>query len=320
MAGARYFGRKYRLILGKPGGGKLVDVEVEEGRPAMDIKFDVTYARGQTAREGTLSILGLGWSTIHSVLKLAGMTRGKAMSQLVTVKLEAGYFTDAGMCQIFDGFAWYATVTAPPTMWLNIKVSEYNPLGGTTVTIPSAGPMSMKAMVEYVVNRFSGEKGEGVSFTVEDKTEDLILENSKKKVSTPTFPKTVSLSEAIKILSETCSPEIEFIMKTDRNNSNCRQIIAIDKENKKSTKGEVVVNGNRGLLSVTGIDAINGCITTFIDGGVTDDLSHLNLTSVLNPQANGRYYITKKQFVGHYMGQEWYTRYFCSAREGDGEK
>ena len=129
MAGSsKYFGRKYRLVLDLPDDKKYT-FETKPGLPAMDIKFDVTYARGQTAREGTVSILGLGRKLINKFISLSGETRGLAMSKLVRVKLEAGYFSDTGMVEIFDGFAWYASVTAPPQMWLNIKVSEYNPLG-----------------------------------------------------------------------------------------------------------------------------------------------------------------------------------------------
>lgn len=317
MASApKYFGRYYKLILDPPS-GKSLTFETKEGKPAMDIKFDVTYARGQTAREGTISILGLSLDTMHTFLELAGMTRGKAMSELVHVRLEAGYFSSAGTVEILNGFAWYASVTSPPNMWLNIKVSEYNPMGGRAVDIKQIGPSDISSAVQSFLDNFSGSDGEGETFIVEDQTEDGIFDNSDKKITIPGGKYT--LGDAIRHLNQKVDDRIQFILKTSQDDDGVRTILAIDKDDKKATDGEVYVDGGNGLLSVTGIDAINGCITTFIDGKWDDSMSHLNLTSNLNPQANGRYYIVKKQFVGHFMGQEWYARYFCSAREGDDE-
>lgn len=312
----KYFGRYYKLVLEPPEGNSLV-FETKESEPAMDIKFDVTYARGQTAREGTISILGLSMDTMHTFLELSGMTRGKAMSELVHIRLDAGYFTKAGYVNILDGFAWHATISSPPNMWLEIKVSEYNPMGGRGIMIKQIGPVALPSAVQSFVDNFSGTKGEGKTFIVEDNTEDGIFQKSTKKITIPGG--TYTLGDAIRHLNKTVDDNIQFILKTSNDDAGVRTILAIDKQDKKSTQGEVYVDGENGLLSVTGIDAINGCITTFLDGTWDDAMSHLNLTSNLNPQANGRYYIVKKQYVGHYMGQEWYSRYFCSAREGDDE-
>ena len=318
MAGnPRFFGRKYKLTLDTPEGGSKV-FEVEDGKPAMDIKFDVTYARGQVAREGTISILGLGYSTMQEYLSLAAMTRGLAMSHLVHVSLEAGYFTDAGMLRILDGFVWHASVTSPPNMWLTLKVSEFHPLGGRAVQLGDISNMKIRPAVQSVMDKFSDV--EGVDFEVEDETEDQILDSGKKMVSLPFGGKNYSIGDAIRFLNSNVSDDVYFILLTRDDERDTRTLIAVDKGTEKATEGDIEINGDTGLLSVTGIDAVNGCITTFIDGAVDDTFSHLNLTSILNPQANGRYYICKKQYVGHYMGQEWYTRYFCSAREGDSEQ
>lgn len=317
MAGTpKYFGRYYKLTLDPPEGNSLV-FETEEGEPSMDIKFDVTYARGQTAREGTISVLGLSMDTMHTFLELAGMTRGKAMSELVHIRLDAGYFTDAGHVNILDGYAWHATITSPPNMWLEIKVAEYNPMGGRGITVNQIGPSAIPNAVQSFIDNFSGEDGEGVEFVVEDNTEDGIFDSSTKKITIPGGKYTIG--DAIRLLNQKVDDRIQFILKTSDDDDGVRTVLAVDKEDKKATEGEVYVDGENGLLSVTGIDAINGCITTFLDGTWDDSLSHLNLTSSLNPQANGRYYIVKKQFVGHFLGQEWYARYFCSAREGDDE-
>lgn len=317
MAGTPiYFGRRYRLSLHIPGQNPKV-FEVQAGLPAMDIKFDVTYARGQTAREGTISILGLGYKTIHEFIALAGETRGYAMSRLIRVKLEAGYFSAAGMVEILNGFAWYATVTSPPQMWLNIKVSEYNPLGGKTATLGITEPLTMRNILDQVASKFTeveNNGGESIAFEVVDKTQDLIVDNSQVLIGPIDFGDGVTLAEAIQILNQNLSDEVLVILRS-RNIDNTRIIECLDKNKQKAARGEVMVDKDNGLLTVTGIDAVNGCITTFLDGRYQDELSHLVLQSELNKQANGRYYIIKKQYVGHFMGQEWYVRYFCSARE-----
>jgi hypothetical protein len=317
MAGVPiYFGRRYRLSLHIPGQEPKV-FEVQAGLPAMDIKFDVTYARGQTAREGTISILGLGYKTIHEFIALAGETRGYAMSRLIRVKLEAGYFTAAGMVEILNGFAWYATVTSPPQMWLNINVSEYNPLGARKVSLGITEPMTMRNILEKVASRFTeveNDGGESVAFAVVDKTQDLIVDNSQDLIGPIDFGGDVSLAEAIQILNQNLSDEVMVILRS-RNIDKTRVIECLDKNKRKAARGEVRVDKDNGLLTVTGIDVVNGCVTTFLDGRWEDELSHLILQSELNKQANGRYYIIKKQYVGHFMGQEWYVRYSCSARE-----
>lgn len=304
---AIYFGRCYELELN----GEVF--ATTQGSPAMDIKFDVTYARGQTAKEGTLSILGLGWDKIHEFLALAAVTRGEAMSEMMTVKLRAGYYTAAGMVDIFDGFAWYATVTSPPQMWLNLKVCEYNPKGGRTKVIQQNEAMKLDAWGEFIAREFS-EEGYELEFC--DNTHDqLCSTESEKKFDFGQEAKT--LQEVISILDTSGSGNIGFILR-----SSCgeRRIEAVDKGYFVATDGEITVDKDNGLLSVTGIDAVNGCITTFLDGRNQDDLTYLNLKSELNPQADGRYIIVKIQHTGHFLGQEWYTKYFCSAREDEKEE
>ena len=316
MAGSNFFGRKYRLMI-KPPGGKETTFEVEDGKPAMDIKFDVTYARGQTAREGTVSILGLGHKTIHDIISLAAKDRGAALAERAQLRLEAGYFSGPGMVEILDGFIWYATVTSPPQMWLNLKVSEYDPMGDKKIKLQSDFTnRTLSEILEALCDDIGDEKdGMGIPYTWEDKTEDEIIELDEEKVTLNVDEK-MSLGDIMTLLNSKFANKASFILNTT-NSDGRRKIICLDKAPEKATRGEIQVDKDHGLLSVTGIDAVSGCITTFIDGSCTDELSHLNLRSELNQQANGRYFIIKKQFVGHFMGQEWYTRYFCSAREDD---
>lgn len=312
---AIYFGRKYRLTFEKKGEGKTV-FEVENGKPAMDIKFEVTYAREQKAREGTISILGLGHKTIHKFIKLAAMGRGLALNEHLRVKLEAGYFTEAGMVEILNGFAFYATVTSPPQMWVNIKVSEYDPMSGLAIQMPGARDFTnklMPSMLEALCSVLTVH--EGYKFSWEDKTQEQVIYKDKE-LKTIDFGDRSTLSQIIVKLNTCMSDKVQFCLSSTKNDDT-RIIEGHDISPDKVTEGTVPVDGDNGLLSVTGIDAVGGCVTTFLDGRYPDELCHLVLKSKLNQQANGTYYIIKKQYVGHFMGQEWYTRYFCSAREKD---
>ena len=313
---SRYFGRVYSLTLSEPGGGETKVFEAKEGTTPLDIKFDINYARGQTAREGTVSILGLSYPTISKFISLAAKARGAAMKELARVRLEVGYMSGAGTIEVIDGFVWYATVTAPPQMWLNLKVCEYNPLGAPTTTFPDISVTTVKKTMDTILEKF--HEVEGVEFKLIDKTEDQLVEKENKAGTNIEInfgaKEKVSLSDVINKFNM-ASSTMCFTLRKNRK-SNVREVEAHDKKDK-ATSGNIYVDKDHGLLSVTGIDAVNGCITTFIDGQFADELSHMVLTSQLNPHANGRYYITRKQYVGHYQGPEWYVRYYCSAREGD---
>ena len=157
---------------------------------------------------------------------------------------------------------------------------------------------------------------EGVPFSLYDNTEDQILEDEDEMV---TFNSNgvITLHDCLQKLSKELSNEVQFVLRT-LSSDDTRVIEVFDKKDKKVADGDVQVDKNHGLLSVSGIDCVSGCVTTFIDGRCDDELCHLVLESELNPEANGRYYIKKKQYVGHYLGNEWYVKYFCSAKESQG--
>lgn len=315
MATSKYFGRAYRITFTKGIGEKIATFQVEDGKPAMDIKFDVTYALGQTARFGTVSILGLSHEHISNFIKLATMERGAALSEHMRVKLEVGYFSNGGKTvEVLNGFVYYATVTSPPQMWLNMNISEYDPNGSKEIVIPKvASNITIGRYLQELSDAISDkEDGEGIDCTWEDKTEDQVVEGDDE-IMTIEFNEKEKLSGIIDKLNK-CYAKAQFLLRC-RAEEDIYVIEAHDKDASKATRGSVRVDSENGLLSVTGLDPVGGCITTFIDGNARDELCRLTLTSKLNPQANGTYLIIKKQYVGHFMGQEWYTRYFCSARE-----
>lgn len=306
-ASAKYFGRYYRLQIIKD--GDILDIQTKPDMPAMDIRFNVSYARGQVAREGTISILGLEYKKIHEIVKLAALTRGEAMAKQVRIKLAAGYFSSAGVVQIFDGLVWNATITAPPQMWLNMQVCEYNPMGNRTVQLASQGPTDIATLCRSILKSYQAV--EGIQIFFRDMTEKQICGTEIGKPME--FKDALTLRGAIAHLNLNLSDKVLFVLRTDKGHT---FLEAYDKSTALAAQGTVTVDKDHGLLSVSGIDCVNGTVTTFLDGQVSSDsLCHLQLRSELNQQANGTYYILRKQYVGHYMGNEWYTTYSCTARE-----
>jgi hypothetical protein len=306
-----FFGRAYRLTLEGPGFGKKV-FETQKDKPAMDIKFDVKFARSQVAMEGTVSILGLGWKTINEIMQTSVIARGDYLKNQLHVKLEAGYFTNVGMVEIIDGYVFYASVTAPPEMWLTMKVTEYNQLGAKMVQFDKEiEPMPIKPYVGTILDKIA--KAEQVQIRLVDKTEEKILE-SKKKVHVSLKGEDWCLRTMIMHLTNNLSDEAMFILRTYCA-SNRERIVEVHSKKMEGGIGEpIMVDADHGLLSVSGLTATGGTVTTFLDGRCDNQLSHIILKSELNPQANGKYLITEKHNVGHYAGKEWYTKYTCEAR------
>lgn len=311
MDSQKYFGRWYRLTLtkgedsGDNGRKKKEEVfEVSETTPAMDIKFKVNYARAQTAKNGTISILGLGLKTIQMYTQLAAMDKGKALKQALHVKLEAGYLKGEQFT-IFDGYATSATCGTPPELWLNIEVWEYNPYSNKQVEV-SAMLKSDKRTVADAANQIvkAINESEGTKLTFEDATEDNIC----KQLKVPELDKiTGSTKDVIAKMNEAIKGDVMFSLHD-------QHIFAYDKSDEKSPKeAPLVLSKDTGLLSVDGINPVNGCVTTFLKKP-TRKIARVTVKSELNPHASGTYVLIRVEHVGHFNGREWYTKFHCSGR------
>lgn len=311
-SGIKFWGRYYKLTLECKQWKKVF--EVKDGAPALDIKFDVRYARGQTAREGTVSILGLSYKTISELLTLSVMTRYEALGKMVHLTLEAGYLYSQSLVQIMDGYVWYATVSSPPNMWVQMKVNEYNPYGSSIVKFDKdPEPMPPRPYIENILRKFS-EKEE-VDFQIDDRTDGKQFDSDQAPLKFSWKGGEFRLCDAIKELSSQMKDKYILIMRTYAAQSNVRIVEVHPKANEPGVGQTIKIDDENGLLSVTGLDVQGGTVTTFINGDYDTQLSQLKLESDLNPQGNGTYLITQLQHTGHYMGKEWYTRFTCNARK-----
>lgn len=296
-----FFQRKYILNIN----GKTFQTYREQG-DALDIKFDVTFARGAGGafRQGKVAILGLSDQTISEYLELAALGRGAATARKLRVDLFAGYENGGKkLIRIITGNAYNATITPPPEKWLTLDVFEVDPSGGETypfTKLNQGTPYKIGDLASELIGNFTAPNGKKYQFS--DRTKKKVGE---QKVASFGSGAQYSLSNAIIAINQLSKDWVVIV--------NENQLIAIDASENEAPDEQTVVSADTGLLSVTGIDAKNATITTFLN---EEDplLSKLVLKSELNKQANGNYLILKKQFKGHYHGNEWYTTYFCSGR------
>lgn len=308
----KYFGRYYHLTIGNPS-SPILDVKTEAGKPAMDIKFDVTYARGQVVREGTISVLGLSMKTMQQILKLSAMARGDALSKAVRVKIDAGYSSAAGWINLLDGYVWTSTITSPPTMWLQMQVSEYHIAGGKSYAgADEVKGQSITKLCKSIAEIYSElEYGNKRQIVFRDKTTDNLCDK-EKTCSVKLFGK--NLRDALVEMSKSLSDKVVFTLLRDSSEGEGVGVIcAYDKDPQKAAKGTILVDEDHGLLSVSGVSVTDATVTQFLTKN-QNDLTYLQLVSKLNPQGNDKYIIMQIKHFGHFEGNEWYTQYTCTGR------
>lgn len=327
----KYFGRYYHLVIeqdGKDGKKELLNAETLPGKPALDIKFSTSYPRGAglNARQGEISVLGLSFEKMTNITRLAALDKGRALSERIRVKLDAGYFSSAGRSSIFDGIIWNASLTSPPEMWLTMQVSEINPFGPKLLEeedIKKGKRSPLKERYESIVALMNdialyyGEK-EGIDLRFQDMRKDKSIGNGLKGFHTPTELNSCTLKEALTFLSGNLASNWMFLLTRASDGTSGKMARVIEgyakDDNTQYDSRNIIVDADHGLLSVSGISVLGGEVTTFLNKS-SDAISHLKLTSKLNPHANGRYFILNTTHKGHYEGNEWYTTYNCTARE-----
>jgi len=295
------FGRWYKIKIGP------FEYEVQKGKPAYNIKFDINFARAGIYREGSISILGLSLSTMAPILALTTMDKPRAISdENNIVSLEAGYL-DGPHIEIFKGCVWEASVTSPPEMWLNLQVKSIEKtciVQKTKEFKVKDPPWKKKEIATGLIELFEAPGGGKYGF--EDKTTAKIGDvETVRAFGNGNQWTLTSAVEAINGLSARwqCVLDGNYLKAYNRNIT------------EPSINGDIKVSKDTGLLAVSGITVTNADVTTFLDDP-NPDLCNLLLQSEKNKEANGKYLILRKRFQGHFEGPEWYTIYNCSNRVG----
>lgn len=303
MADTLFFGRKYELTIGGTGASGATEATTfvsELGKPAMDIKFDLGYKIGAPISTGHISILGLSKARINSILELAALDPGVARQQHLPIKLVAGYHSAAGTVDIFRGFVVYATVTSPPNMWLNMEVSEVNPRSGIAIDCNVSGEPTVAELIETLIQR-ANDAGDVSPYQYEFVDQTYGEKCSTNRIANFMGGQT-TLQDAVGKLSQQISKFARLMIRGLY--VEAYDISADDKDN-----DIINIDGDHGLLSVSGITNKLATVTTFIQNRPTA-LKYFNLVSKLNPHANGIYYIPMIEYKGHFAGPEWYVTYY----------
>lgn len=295
-----HYNRKYILKLD----GDTYETFEDKGC-ALDIKFDVTFPRGNggLCRFGRVSVLGLSQDKRKKYLDLSALCRGDATAKRLKVDLYAGYYDVGRLVRIINGYAYSATIQPPPEMWLSLEVQETKPGGGQLAPftkLVGSLPYKIGQLAEELISNFKDPDGRTIHFV------DLSSGVGNQTVEKFGSGGEYTLNSAIVAINEMSKDWVVVLREN--------QLFAYDASRDKSPPGMTEVSGDTGLLSVSGIDCNNAKITTFLD---EQDPKHskLKLTSKLNPQANGTYQIIEKRFWGHFHGNEWYTQYSCTNKQ-----
>lgn len=307
--------RKYILTIdGKTFETPDPDEKDPEKQYALDIRFDISFPSeaGGACRSGTIAILGLSEKMRNRFLELSTLSGDAAFAKQLSVDLAAGY-DDGRFVRVFSGYAYGATTSAPPDMWLNLQVQEFNASGGKVVKFTKLAKKGVKykigKLAEELIGNFEDSNGNKIGF--------VDLTTGKKNVGSQTIASFGSgngynIKSAVIAIND-MSKDWTVVL---RGNSLYAYPNEISFESGKDSSADLTVVDNP--LSVTGINVKNATITVFLSEGCLHH-GRLKLVSKLNPQANGTYRVTNKRFIGHYQGNEWYTQYTCTDRIKDSD-
>lgn len=289
------FGRIYKLELSR-GNGKLLTIDNSKSGDCYDIKFDVSLSHEAQVREGRVSILGLSRQSMENYLSLSSLNPGQARKKMVRCKLQAGYL-DTGMVDIIDGYAYYATISMPPRIWLDINVSEANVICGEKFQTPILKEKKISGIASTVLRKY------GDTFSFVGTNKDVLEKKSY-------FPGRL-LDERCAIRTLNTLGDWSLVKEGNVVYGYNASPSGVDCN---TSLGNPTINEDAGLLGVSGISNFGCTVTTFLSAKVKG-LSRMTLQSSVNKQANGNYLVISKRYRGHYMGNEWHTVLECVGKK-----
>lgn len=253
----------------------------------LDIKFQIKRAITQTAFQSTISILGLSVEDINRLTVTATSMFSDAMRMRKKVELSAGYNGDNTL--IYRGYIVSATVTSPPEMWLTMTAVNYYDVGDELGDHYIVKGTKLVDVIDYFANVM-----DMVPNTSKFSKGDLKING---------FSTTGGKSNIIRDLNALYNG---WVVYEDLGN-----LIATDlKYNKMDDQEEeaVELDRNNGLLAISNVTFYGVQVTTFLQD-IPLFASRFRLTSELMPSANGIYRIKEREFIGHYRGNEWFSKF-----------
>lgn len=266
-------------------------VEIENSQSGMmsfsglDFKFRIQKI-GHIYTEFDVSILGLSRETINELTVLGPEQARKLNRQ---VRVFAGYGDQES--EIARGCIWYAKPTVPPEMWMNFKCMKFLDFKDP---VQNVDPVESGKKIEDVFKRIGQILGLTPDWraTSVDKTKKITADycfNGKRKLMIP----------------ELFAQDFGVVVYEDDG-----LIIAQDNPNVQMPPqhGNHELDMEHGLLGLGNIDIFGGEVTARLNDSYKL-FDYVNLTSMLIPKASGKYLLTEKTLVGHFRGEEWFSKY-----------
>lgn len=252
----------------------------------LDFKFNIQKF-GHIYVEFDVSVLGL---SLDSIKDLTVLGPQQAMEKRREIRVFAGY-EDGGEVEIARGSIWYARPTNPPEMWMNFKCRKYLDFDSTI----------------QGVSRIEKDKTRWDAFNAMADILDLTpLWEAQRVDKQEKLGAAVNFNGQNKLhIADQFAKRFGLIIYED---DGC--LIAQDKDIAENGGGgnTHTLDMDHGLLSIGNIDLFGGDITARLNDSYKL-FDWIQLDSIIIPDANARYLVTAKNLIGHFRGNEWFTRY-----------
>ena len=245
----------------------------------LDFTFKVKKI-GSIYVEFDCGILGLNMESINRLTTLGPNEARDAMTQ---IKVFAGY-EDEGEVEIARGYVLYAKPTNPPEMWMNFHCLKY---------------LGRRIIGKYDEKDFSTTKK---AFAEIAKMLELNPVWKSRQADRPISHFDIG-GKIVEKAAYDFGQKFGLVVYEDDGS-----LIARDKVNPELGNTRTISMEEGGLLSIGNIDIFGGDITTRLDDSIKL-FDKIRLEPRFIPKATAEYYPIEKQLVGHFRGNEWFTKY-----------
>lgn len=284
MSSSRFFKRTYELTITDEASGW------SKTFTDLDIRFNIKRYKTQTAFKAEIGVLGLSHEDINRISVTATSMWYEALRMRKTITLSAGY--DGNNSLIFKGFIVNAVPTSPPEMWLNMTAVNYTDIGGPVYQITMAKGSTLADIANYVAYRLD------MPINADMFTQGNVRTNGMTVIG----GKTEVLSALKKVYRNwNVYEDLGILVVTDQ---------PLDA----SKGGNVEFSLKSGLLSLSNVTFYGVDVTTFLQD-VPMFTNSFSVKSEMIPSANGTYKLIGKEFVGHYRGREWFSKFIGKLKE-----
>lgn len=258
----------------------------------LDFKFNLKMiVEGNVLPYGDVSILGLNREHVNMLSTARSAATNIAENNIMRVYV--GY-QDSGENLLFSGTIMRSSPQIPPDNWLTATLVS-NPANSMNSEKVYSFSVNKGVNIRTLVNTVGSRLGLKVVFM-------KYADNSFLETKLGGFTIEGKPNEIIKKLND-LGPMLFYAW------SGCLYVTKKDsKDNPYDYSGDIVeISEKTGMVGIPNITWPLLHVTTFINPELKPQ-GLVNLTSIMNPKANGRYRINSIDYSGHFRGEEWYAK------------